>query len=325
MTSLAQAAEPQFPRDQYLLPSRVSGRPRVSSWTDGRQRALAFYYEHPTTHRVYLIRTQAPYITERLQQYFGTQVDGLFGERTREAIVNHARANGVNFAPGTAATGPLLAYALQTGFLGGGRVAFPPAMDFPDTAHPVLASNPEGRRYTSVFAMDLDSGAEVQGTPSDVVVPPLPTQTQAQTHSLAPSTHSTASSVASPATGAQPGASSATYSPTSVTQVSQQQASVFSGNTLNLPGLPAIVFPGVAQPGAPAPPVQANPFLRPLPPDGKVPTGFEPVGGGYMRISAFIRVDGRFLVPNAALIPVEYGKPDSYKDAFPFLKTKEKV
>lgn len=312
MTSLAQAAEPQFPRDQYLLPSRTPGRPRVSSWTDGRQRALAFYYEHPTTGRVYLIRTQAPYITERLQQYFGTTVDGIFGERTREAIVNHARANGVNFAPGTAATGPLLAYALQTGFLGGGRVAFPPAMDFPDTARPVIATNPEGRRYTSVFAMDLDSGAEGPGLPP-VTPTPAPTPDRPFVAPEAPT-----KPTAQPTQPTQPGANGTT----NVTQVSQQQNSLLSNNIFNLPGLPSVVFPGVVQPGGPAP---SNPFLRPIPPDGRVPNGFESVGGGYMRIAAFIRVDGLLLMPNVALIPIAYGKPDTYKDAFSFLKTKEKV
>lgn len=331
MTTLEQAASPAFPRDQYLL-SASQGRPRVSSWVDGRQRALMFYWEDPRNRRVYMLRTQAPYITELLQRFFGTRVDGRFGELTRAAIVSYARAHGVNFALNTPATGPLLAYALQAAFLNGGRVAFPPSMDFPDANHPVLATNPEGRRYSTVYALDLNTGQEVPGNPADIPAAPATPATPAQTHSLAPSVSGTTS----------PFAPDVTYSPTTtnVTQVSQQQTNtnVLSGNTVNLPGVsvgnvsdlpPGTFTPpelGSWQTPPPAPTPVLNPFLRPLPADGKCPRGFVPVGDGTCKLSAFIRFEGHLLLPNPGDVVVEYGKPETYVEAFPWLKkTKEKV
>ena len=332
-TTLEQAANPAFPRDQYLL-SAPPGRPRVSSWVDGRQRALMFYWEDPRNRRVYMLRTQAPYITEILQRFFGTRVDGRFGELTRAAIVNHARANGVNFAPNTPATGPLLAYALQTAFLNGGRVAFPPSMDYPDTNHPVLATSPDGRRYSTVYALDHNTGHEVSGNPADLPAAPA---TSTQTHSLAQSNQQPSVPGAPPIY-----APDVTYSPTTtnVTQVSQQQTNtnVLSGNTVNFPGV-SVGNVGDLPPGTftppelgswqtpPAPPAPVlNPFIRPLPADGKCPKGFVPVGDGTCKLSAFIRFDGHLLLPNPGDVVVEYGKPETYVEAFPWLKkTKEKV
>ena len=340
LTTLAQASDPQFPRDQYLLPPRT-GTQRVSSWVDGRQRALVFFWEDPETRIVKLVRTQAPYITETLQRFFGTTVDGKFGELTRAAIVRHARAHGVNFAINQAAASPLLAYALQAGFMNGGRVAFPPAMAYPDTNHPVLATSPDGRRYSTVFVMDLDSGEEVPFVPGPHggvvpanVPPPSIPPTQPLVHSL-------------PSQGQTSNVDVNDYSrnTTNTTTNTSSATSILSGNTVQFPTQVGTVQQGSQQANPQPPPglspldvgpsmvvmgeaqIQAllasNPFLSLPLPDGTCPKGFVPVGNGLCKREAFIRLDGWMLLPNAADIVIAYGQPETYANVFGFLKKKD--
>lgn len=327
-STLEDVTAPTFPRNQYLLPS-LNGGQRVSSWVDGRQLALVFFWERPTDHRVQLVRTQAPFFTEELQRFLGTTVDGRFGELTRRALIAHANARGQRFPANTPAFGPLLGYGVSA-LLGGGRVGFPPAMDFPDTNRPVLATNRERRRYSTITAMDIDSGQE---TPlvigptgvAPVAVPPpsVAPRPPALTHHLA----------SDPASGqGQVGDVTSIYAPTSTstasTSTSTSNTNILSGNTVSIPGFsPDIVGlqGGVPDmPGRDMPPAfQGNPFLRPIPPSGICPKGFVPVGDGTCKLEAFIRVDGYFLFPNPGDLAIEYGKPDTYALAFDWLKKGE--
>jgi hypothetical protein len=177
-----------FPATPYLLPPPSSGAPRRSSFTDGRERALVFFWESPAG-RSYLIRTQAPYVTRLIQSAFGTGVDGKFGELTRRAIEADGRATGY-FGPQDPtpmpATGPLMAYALAKAIFNGGRVAFPAAMEYPDVNRPVLATNPQRRDYTYLGALDIALGREVPmvqsptggQAPSTANEPPPPASAQ---------------------------------------------------------------------------------------------------------------------------------------------------
>ena len=174
-----------FPIDPYLLPARQAGAPRRSSWVDGRERALVFFWETAGTSNVYLIRTQAPFVTRIIQRAFGAEPDGKFGELTRRAITTHARANGVNVPDSWPVTAPLCAYALVMGFFGGrgGRVSFPARIEYPDINHPVLPSNPQGVEYTYISALDVATGREVTLSvgPDGLIQPPTPTQPTAPT------------------------------------------------------------------------------------------------------------------------------------------------
>jgi hypothetical protein len=327
MSTLEEVTAPSFPRDQYLLDPLHDGQ-RVSSWVDGRQRALMFFWERPTDHRVQLVRTQAPFFTENLQRFLGTTVDGRFGELTRRALIAYGNAHGQRFPANTPAFGPLLGYGISAMF-GGGRVGFPPAMDFPDTNRPVLATNPERRRYSTITAMDVDSGQETPlvvgpGGVEPVPVPPptIAPRPPAQTHQLAPG---------QAAGQGQVGDVTNIYAPTNTstasTSTSTSTTNILSGNSVSIPGFsPDIVGLQGGVPGVPSmpldipPPFQSNPFLRPLPPSGVCPKGFVPVGDGTCKLEAFVRFDGYFLLPNVLDLPVEFGKPDTYALVFDWLK-----
>ena len=164
--TLAETAQ-QFPIDGYL----VVGNPRRSSWINGTERALAFFWEPPTG-GAKLVRTQAPYIIRQIQRFFGADNDGIFGEQTRQAIENHARANGLNPPRGWSAWPQLLGYALSTAVLGGGSVIFPSRNDFPNTNRPSLAPSPRGRESSYVGILDLLTRQE---SPLGVTTPqPVP-------------------------------------------------------------------------------------------------------------------------------------------------------
>lgn len=318
MQTLEEVSSPQFPRDQYLLPPRPGSSRRTSSWVDGRERALMFFWEQPRTSAVTMIRTQAPYITRLIQRFFGTTVDGRFGELTRRSIVNYARAHGQNFAPTTPATGPLLAYALSTALLRGGRVAFPPAMEYPDTNRPVLASNPQGRDYSTIYGMDVETGQEVPLEPAaDGFIAPV-AHTQVPSQGQATSRVGDVTNIYAPSNESS---ASATSTSTSTS------TNILSGNTVSLPGLPSLPNFTTAQsqpvgqePQVDQPPdYHGNPFIRPMPPGG-CPKGFTPFGEGYCKQTAFVRIDGFLFLPNPADLPVAYGVPQTYPLAFDFLK-----
>ena len=210
--------------------------------------------------------------------------------------------------------------------------AFPPAMDYPDTNAPVLATNPERRRYSTITAMDVDTGQEAplvigpNGVEPVAVPPPsVAPRPLAQTHHLA----------SDPASGqGQVGDVTSIYAPTSTstastsTSTSTSNTNILSGNTVSIPGFsPDIVglqggVPGLS--GLDMPPAfQGNPFLRPIPASGICPKGFTPVGDGSCKLEAFIRVDGYFLIPNPGDLPIEFGKPETYALAFDWLKKGE--
>ena len=89
----------RFDLNPYLVVT-ASGQ-RVSSFTSGTPGALVFFWQAPTPTgategRTYLVQTQAPHAIELIQQAVQTGVDGQFGDATRTAIINDARAHGVD-------------------------------------------------------------------------------------------------------------------------------------------------------------------------------------------------------------------------------------
>ena len=152
---------PRFGIEPFLLPARSGQTRRRSSFTDARERALVFFWESPSG-RVYLIRTQAPWVIRTIQRAVGSEPDGKYGELTNRAVIADARRNGRNVAdswPIQEAT----AYALSRALFGGGRIAFPAPTEYPDINHPRLATMPDGsvREFTYLGAYDVELGREV--------------------------------------------------------------------------------------------------------------------------------------------------------------------
>ena len=144
-----------FPINSYLLQPRTPGQPRRSSWMDGRERALVFFWEAPNG-RIYLMRTQAPYVSRLIQRRFGTDPDGRIGDLTRRAIIAHAQARGYAIPNDAPTLGPVMGYALAQGIFGGGQVAFPSPMEFPDANAPRLPlAAPDGRDHSFISALDV--------------------------------------------------------------------------------------------------------------------------------------------------------------------------
>lgn len=152
---------------------RVNGadRQRVSSWRDGTEGSLVFYYERPGENgappQAYLIRTQAPWIIETIQRSVGTQVDGLFGPLTLAAIIARMRDAGENVSEGAAPSHLVLQWALRHAlFNDRGAVAFPSRMVWPDPSHPARA--PGSSSYLGLWS--IDRGAQAR---PDEVAPPV--------------------------------------------------------------------------------------------------------------------------------------------------------
>lgn len=156
------ATASSFDWTPHLLP-QSGGRTRRASFTDGREAALTFMWEPAgvSNPRVYLIKTQAPFAIEQIQRVFGTGIDGKFGDLTRKAVINGLRAAGYNYPDNTPVSVPFMADALAYGLFGGGRVAFPAAVDLPNISSPRRATNPSGRDSTLFSALDVATGQAV--------------------------------------------------------------------------------------------------------------------------------------------------------------------
>ena len=135
---------------------------RRSSWLSPLEGALVFYYEPQAGGPTYIVKTQAPYVVERIQQRIGANVDGRFGDATRRGIVARMRQAGINVPDNQAADAQLLAFALVDTFFGRGRVGFPSPMEWPN-----IATAPRAAGNSTYFAMVDTMGRPVSVIPTD--------------------------------------------------------------------------------------------------------------------------------------------------------------
>lgn len=219
---------------------------RRSSWLSPLEGALVFYYEPAAGGPTYIVKTQAPYVVERIQQRIGANVDGRFGDATRRGIVARMRQAGINVPDNQAADAQLLAFALVDTFFGRGRVGFPSPMDWPN-----LATAPRAAGNSTYFAMvdtmgrpvsiiPTDNG-RVQPAPAAPPSTPVPQQPAPQTQA----TTTTQPPAPAPAPQPQP-------QPQGPTQT-------FVQGQQGVPGIPGA--PG--QPGAPGTPGQPGTGAQP--------------------------------------------------------------
>ena len=294
----------QFPIDGYL---RV-GDPRRSSWTNGQEKALAFFWRPAGTQQSKLVRTQAPYIVRVIQRFFGAPVDGIFGEVTRSAVENHARRSGLNVPTNWTAGPQLLGYALQNALLGGGEVLFPARNEFPDTNRPARAPSPNGRESTYVGVLDMDTGRE---EPLNV---PMPTPTQPSTMVPTPTQPSTMVPTPTPPSTMVP-------TPTPPSTMVPTPTQPFIGPDGNA----YVVVQGVLYYVSPELLAQLNAGVQvQLPnvlgfvsgvPGQPCPKGYE-TDNGVCKLAGYGSVSGaRMAVPNRHGIVVDFANPATYRNA----------
>ncbi len=167
-----------FVIDPYL---RVgSGASKRSSFLSGTLGALVFYWQAPETApgvegKVYVVRTQAPFVIEAMQRAIGARVDGQFGDATRRLAVAAMRADGVEVPDDLPPLGPMMGYLLAKAlFQGRGSVAFPARVDWPNIATATRASGSQ----SMVATYDIDAGRDVpigaNGLPAAAVPAPPP-------------------------------------------------------------------------------------------------------------------------------------------------------
>ena len=158
----------RFDLNPYLVVT-VGGQ-RVSSFASGTPGALVFFWQAPTPAgategRTYIVQTQAPHAIELIQQAVRSGVDGMFGDATRTAIINDARAHDVNFPDTEPALAPLMAYALNRAFFGGvGRVGIPGRAVYPNVHTALRAAG----NSTRLIIRDLATGQQVNIVPMNV-------------------------------------------------------------------------------------------------------------------------------------------------------------
>lgn len=159
-----------------------SGATRRSSFRNGTQGALVFYWQAPpdaagNEGRVYIIRTQAPYIIEAIQSDLRVPSDGRFGDATRRAAVAAMRADGLVVPDNEPALGPMMGYLLARAlFRGQGRVGFPARVEWPDihTALRASGSNSTVSVFDIAAGRDVPIGANGLPAPAPPVVPTTP-------------------------------------------------------------------------------------------------------------------------------------------------------
>lgn len=251
------ATASSFDWHPHLL-SQSGGRARRASFTDGREAALAFMWEPAgvSNPRVYLIKTQAPFVIEQLQRVFGTGIDGKFGDLTRKAVINGLRAGGYNYPDNAPVSVPFMADALAYGLFGGGRVAFPAAVDLPNISSPRRATNPTGRDSTLFSAIDVATGQAVPLVANGPHVVPAtanqPASTTAPTPGATTTNNYTNTTNTTNNYGQQPGAQPGqqAYDP-------QNPPPVGPGVSLD----PSQVVPGMFPPGVYPDPSQSQPGM----------------------------------------------------------------
>lgn len=254
------ATASQFDWTPHLQP-QSGGRARRASFTDGREASLVFMWEPAgvPTPRVYLIKTQAPFVIEQLQRAFGAGIDGKFGDITRKAVINGLRAAGYNYADTAPVSVPFMADALAYGLFGGGRVAFPAAVDLPNISSPRRATNPSGRDSTLFSALDVATGQAVPLVANGPRVVPSTANLPAPTDAPAPApttinantTNNTTNNYTTPGTQAIPGQT--------MPGMSMLDPSMFNPSTT-----PGQTMPGQTTDGYATPYQQQQPQLTPV-------------------------------------------------------------
>lgn len=170
----------------FAIQPYLFGTPKRSSFLSSVNGSLAFFVEAPAG-RIFLVRTQARDVVDRIQNAVHVNVDGKFGGATMAGILNAARADGVEFPANAPATAPVMAYALGKAYFDGtGRIGFPANMVWPDVQSAPLSSNTS--RFLQMLDLSTGQYATVETTrnangvevslPSTWTLPPTDLQRQ---------------------------------------------------------------------------------------------------------------------------------------------------